>query len=92
MTCSLRVGDAQKQKPRGGRVSPKPQRENLERADADIFLSCGKTLCVCIYIYIRRNPAANLLQAEARKPLRLKMDFSKPPGGASLSHGSSQVA
>ena len=70
MTCSLRVGDAQKQKPRGGRVSPKPERENLERADADIFLSCGKTvyiyiyiyisISISLYIYIRRNPA-NLL-------------------------------
>jgi hypothetical protein len=91
MTCSLRVGDAQKQKPRGGRVSPKPERENLERADADIFLSCGKTVYIYIsiylylYLYIYIYDAILLIyfQAEARKPLRLKIDFSKPPGGAS---------
>ena len=35
-----------------------------------LTFSCRvERLCVCVYIYIRRNPAANLLQAEAPEAL-----------------------
>ena len=48
-----------------------------------IYIYISIYLYLYLYIYIYDAILLIYFQAEARKPLRLKIDFSKPPGGAS---------
>ena len=71
MTCSLRVGDAQKPQPRGG---------ILRDLTTEVFLSCGKHVYEAIQFIFLMRKSGSYGSSYWWAP---KIDPSKPPGGAS---------
>jgi hypothetical protein len=64
---------------------PKNHMKPGKGASQDFTINIYISIYLYLYLYIYIYDAILLIyfQAEARKPLRLKIDFSKPPGGAS---------